>query len=81
VESATPIRGALDEKNEVYMKAVAMEEGNDEDELDPESAVPARPTLRMHALRSGLVMILVIVSQSLGVAKVSCQPIQILRSS
>jgi hypothetical protein len=72
-DAPTPVRGALDEKNEVYIKAVALEEGHssDEEDEDLEGTVAPRPTLRLHSLRTGIVMILVIVSQSLGVMKVS----------
>jgi hypothetical protein len=62
-------RGALDEKNEIYMKAVAMEEGN-EDEEDVESGVPPRPITNVASIKVGLAIILVIVAQIAGIANV-----------
>ena len=61
--------GTLDEKNEIYMKAVAMEEG-DEDEEEVESGVPPRPITNVASLKIGLAMILVIVTQIAGIANV-----------
>ncbi|KAH6999207.1 glycosyl transferase family group 2-domain-containing protein [Ilyonectria sp. MPI-CAGE-AT-0026] len=60
------VRGGIDEKNEVYKKAVALEEGDGE---DVESAVPPRPRLRIHAFKIGFAIMLVIVTQSLAVSK------------
>lgn len=51
----------------MYKKAVALEEGDDE---DVESAVPTRPRLRIHAFKIGFAIMLVIVTQSLAVSKV-----------
>ncbi|KAF7543007.1 hypothetical protein G7Z17_g11092 [Cylindrodendrum hubeiense] len=65
----TPIRGALDEKNEIYQAAFKVEEGEGEIEEDLEGNPPVRPALRVHSFRIGLVMILVILTQGLGVAK------------
>jgi hypothetical protein len=67
---ATPIRGAIDEKNEVYKRAIEVEEGKEDDDADVEGNQPARPVLRVHSVRIGLVMILVLVTQSLGIARV-----------
>lgn len=63
--------GALDEKNEIYMKAVAMEEG-DEDDQDIESGLPPRPITNVASIKVGLAMILVIVTQMAGIANVRC---------
>jgi hypothetical protein len=61
--------GTLDEKNEIYMKAVAMEEG-DEDEEEVESGIPPRPITNVASFKIGLAMILVVVTQIAGVANV-----------
>ena len=63
------VRGALDEKNEVYIKAVALEEADGDDE-DLEKGLPPRPTNRMHTVKISLAIMLVILTQTLGVAKV-----------
>ncbi|KAF4984005.1 hypothetical protein FZEAL_710 [Fusarium zealandicum] len=65
----TPVRGAIDEKDEVYQRAIKVEEGEGDSDEDLEGKQPVRPTLRLHSLRIGLVMILVILTQSLGVAR------------
>lgn len=67
----TPVRGAIDEKDEVYRRAIKVEEGEGEGEEDIEGKQPVRPVLRVHSLRIGVVMILVILTQSVGVSKVS----------
>ena len=69
----TPIRGALDEKHEVYSKAVALEEGGDEDEtaVDLEGNLAPRPAHRIHAFKISFAIMLVILTQSLGVSRVS----------
>lgn len=64
------VRGALDEKNAVYSKAVALEEAEDEDSDDLEKALPPRPEGRVHAIKVSVAIMLVIVSQCLGVSKV-----------
>lgn len=68
----TPVRGAIDEKDEVYQRAIKVEEGEGEGEEDIEGKQPVRPVLRVHSFRIGVVMILVILTQSVGVSKVSC---------
>lgn len=66
------VRGALDEKNEVYIKAVALEEGTGEDDDgDLEAELPVRPTARVHSIKVSLAIMLVILTQILGVSKVS----------
>ncbi|KAF4963889.1 hypothetical protein FSARC_8142 [Fusarium sarcochroum] len=67
---ATPavIRGALDEKNEVIQRAVALEE-NEDDNDDLERDAPARPKLKIHAFKISLAIMLVIITQSLGITK------------
>ncbi|KAH9893699.1 glycosyl transferase family group 2-domain-containing protein [Xylariomycetidae sp. FL2044] len=68
--SASFIRGGLDEKNEVYMKAVALEEGADNNDAeDIEANVAPRTTSRIHSIKIGLAIMLVIITQFLGVAK------------
>jgi hypothetical protein len=67
---ATPVRGAIDEKNDVYRRAIQVEEGEDDEDSDLEAAQAPRPELRLHSVRIGLVMILVVLTQSLGVSKV-----------
>lgn len=70
----SPVRGAIDEKNEVYRRAIEVEEGkDDDDDEDVENNQPVRPTLRIHSIRIGIVMILVVLTQALGVSKVSSQ--------
>ncbi|KAL5351998.1 hypothetical protein ACLOAV_003862 [Pseudogymnoascus australis] len=64
------VRGALDEKNEVYIKAVALEEGTGEDDDgDLEAELPVRPTARVHSIKVSLAIMLVILTQILGVSK------------
>ncbi len=65
------VRGAINENKEVYRRAIEVEEGKEEGEEDVENNLPARPTLRIHSIRIGIVMILVVVTQSLGVSRVS----------
>ncbi|KAH6975841.1 glycosyl transferase family group 2-domain-containing protein [Ilyonectria destructans] len=65
----TPVRGAIDEKNEVYQLAIKVEEGEGEGDEDLEGKPPVRPALRVHSVRIGIVMILVILTQSMGVSK------------
>jgi hypothetical protein len=68
--TSTPVaRGDLDEKNEVYQRAVALEEREDEDD-DIEMNLPARPRLKTHAFKISIAIMLVIITQSLGVIKV-----------
>jgi hypothetical protein len=61
----------LDEKNEIYMKAVAMEEGDDEDDVDLEAELPPRPVARIHTVKISSAIVLVVASQFLGISKVS----------
>jgi hypothetical protein len=73
--AGTPVRGAIDEKNEVYKRAIEVEEGKDDDEdEDVENNQPVRPTLRIHSIRIGIVMILVVLTQALGISKVNFHP-------
>jgi hypothetical protein len=65
------VRGALDEKQDIYSKAVALEEGEEEDAPDLEQNVAPRPALRMHSIKISLAIMLVILTQALGVARVS----------
>jgi hypothetical protein len=67
----TPVRGALDEKNDIYMKALALEEGNGEDDIDLEKELPPRPVARIHTLNVSTAIILVLVTEFLGISKVS----------
>ncbi|KAF5554620.1 hypothetical protein FMEXI_1902 [Fusarium mexicanum] len=62
------VRGGLDEKNEIFQRAVALEE-NEDDEDDVERAAAPRPKLKMHAFKVTVAIMLVIVTQSLGVTK------------
>lgn len=67
------VRGGLDEKNNIYRKAIALEEKGDDDDdssVDIEGNAPVRPTLRMHAVKVSIAFMLIIVTQSLAVAKV-----------
>lgn len=63
------IRGVLDEKNEVIMKAIALEEGVDDDE-DIEVELPLRLVVRVYLVKVSLAIILVIVWQTLRISKV-----------
>jgi hypothetical protein len=65
------VRGALDEKQAIYSKAVALEEGEDDDSPDLEQNLAPRPALRIHAIKISLAIMLVILTQSLGVSRVS----------
>jgi hypothetical protein len=79
VFAGTPIRGAIDEKNAVYRRAIEVEEGKDDDDLeDIENNAPVRPTLRIHSIRIGIVMILVVLTQALGISKVCCRSVPFL---
>jgi hypothetical protein len=68
----TPVRGAIDENNEIYQAAIKVEEGGDDDDGDIEGKAPRRPTLYVHSVRIGIVMILVILTQAVGISRVSC---------
>ncbi|GFF80523.1 hypothetical protein IFM53868_02877 [Aspergillus udagawae] len=67
--ASPPVRGALDEKQDIYSKAVALEEGEEEDAPDLEQNVAPRPALRMHSIKISLAIMLVILTQALGVAR------------
>ncbi|KAL2670060.1 hypothetical protein Neosp_014941 [[Neocosmospora] mangrovei] len=67
VPTPAVVRGGLDEKNEVFQRAVALEENEDENE-DVEGT-PIRPKLKMHAFKISLAIMLVIITQSLGITK------------
>ncbi|KAF5633200.1 hypothetical protein F25303_9232 [Fusarium sp. NRRL 25303] len=64
----TPVRGAIDERNEVYQAAIKVEEGGEGDE-DVEGQELKRPTLLVHSFRIGIVIMLVILTQSVGVSR------------
>lgn len=68
-----PVRGALDEKHEIYSKAVALEEGIEEDNtpVDLEGNLAPRPAHRIHAFKISFAIMLVILTQALGVSRVS----------
>jgi hypothetical protein len=68
VSTPAIVRGGLDEKNEVFQRAVALEENEDDNE-DVEGT-PVRPKLKMHAFKISLAIMLVIITQSLGITKV-----------
>ncbi|KAF5021882.1 hypothetical protein F66182_6073 [Fusarium sp. NRRL 66182] len=68
-EHNTPVRGAIDEKDEVYQRAIKVEEGGDDGDEDLEGKQLVRPTLRVHSFRIGIVMMLVILTQSVGVSR------------
>lgn len=53
-DSAMPVRGALDEKHEINSKAVALEEGADDDDPDLEAGTSPRPILRVHSFKISL---------------------------
>ncbi|KAK6069768.1 hypothetical protein SCUP234_10523 [Seiridium cupressi] len=63
------LRGGLDEKNEIYMEAVALEEGEENDAGDLEANQAPRPAARLHSVKISLAIMLVIITQSLGVSK------------
>lgn len=67
------VRGALDEKHEIYSKAVALEEGTEEDDtpVDLEGNLAPRPAHRIHAFKISFAIMLVILTQALGVSRVS----------
>ncbi|KAK9413593.1 hypothetical protein SUNI508_11802 [Seiridium unicorne] len=67
--SPSVVRGGLDEKNEIYMKAVALEEGEEDDAGDLEANQAPRPAARLHSVKISLAIMLVIITQSLGVSK------------
>jgi hypothetical protein len=53
------------------MKALALEEGNGEDDIDLEKELPPRPVARIHTLNVSTAIILVLVTEFLGISKVS----------
>jgi hypothetical protein len=53
------------------MKALALEEGDIEDDVDLEGELPLRPVARTHTLKVSFAIILVIVTQFLGISTVS----------
>lgn len=63
-------RGAIDENDRIYKEAIALEEGVDDDAVDLEGNAPKRPELLIHAFRTGLTIMLVIITQCLSIAKV-----------
>ncbi|KAF4469506.1 hypothetical protein FALBO_3597 [Fusarium albosuccineum] len=64
------VRGAINEKDEVYKKAVALEEGVDDDDAsDMEGNAPSRPTLRMHSFKMTFTVMLVIITQAISISK------------
>ncbi|KAJ5160387.1 uncharacterized protein N7482_007391 [Penicillium canariense] len=67
----TLVRGALDEKHEVYSKAVALEEGVEDDEtpVDLEGNLAPRPVHRIHTFKISFAIMLVVLTQSLGVSR------------
>ncbi|KAL2838983.1 glycosyl transferase family group 2-domain-containing protein [Aspergillus pseudoustus] len=68
--SAGLVRGALDEKHDLYSRAVALEERGDEDEEpDLEKALAPRPVIRVHAVKISMAIMLVIITQALGVSR------------
>lgn len=69
ISETAPVRGALNEKSDVYIKAAALEERTEEDE-DLEAALPPRPMARVHSIKISLAIMLVILTQFLGVSKV-----------
>jgi len=71
ITPSAPVRGALNEKHELYSKAVALEEGGDENDMDLEAASAPRPAIRIHAFKISFAIMLVILTQSLGVSRVS----------
>lgn len=68
VPTPAVVRGGLDEKNEVFQRAVALEEN--EDEHEDVEGTPVRPKLKMHAFKISMAIMLVIITQSLGITKV-----------
>jgi hypothetical protein len=68
----------LDEQNDIYMRAVALEERASEDDDDLEGALPPRPVSKMHTIKISLAIVLVILTQSLGISKVSHIALSIL---
>ncbi|KAL5327520.1 hypothetical protein ACEPPN_005219 [Leptodophora sp. 'Broadleaf-Isolate-01'] len=68
ISETAPVRGALNEKSDVYIKAAALEERTEEDE-DLEAALPPRPMARVHSIKISLAIMLVILTQFLGVSK------------
>ncbi|KAJ4248395.1 hypothetical protein NW762_012732 [Fusarium torreyae] len=66
---ATPIRGAINEKDEIYQRAIKVEEGEGDSDEDIEGKELVRPTLIVHSFRIGIVMMLVILTQSVGVSR------------
>jgi hypothetical protein len=69
-----PVRGAINEKDAVYRRAIEVEEGLDGTEADLSGKLSPRPVLRIHSLRIACVMVLVIVAQSQGISRVSLHP-------
>ncbi|KAK7421131.1 hypothetical protein QQZ08_010060 [Neonectria magnoliae] len=69
-EPESVVRGAINEKDEIYKIAVRMEEGVDDDASILEGQMPSRPTFRMHSVKMALTTMLVIITQAISVSKV-----------
>ncbi|KAJ5593912.1 uncharacterized protein N7459_000120 [Penicillium hispanicum] len=67
--SSVLVRGALNEKEAIYSKAVALEEGEEEDGVDLEGNVAPRPVLRVHTIKISIAVMLVIITQCLGISR------------
>ncbi|PMD21641.1 hypothetical protein NA56DRAFT_625597 [Hyaloscypha hepaticicola] len=65
----TTVRGALNEDDELFAKAVALEEGAGEDEDDVEGSLPKRPVSRVHSVKISIAMMLVVFTQAVGISK------------
>lgn len=64
--AATP--GELDEKNEVYIKALKIEEPDDDEDLESVE-IPKRPISHVHSIKVGLAMMLVTLTVAVALSK------------
>jgi hypothetical protein len=72
----TTVRGALNEDDELFAKAVALEEGAGEHEDDVEGSLPKRPVSRVHSVKISIAMMLVVFTQAVGISKVRSSYVQ-----
>lgn len=61
----------MDEKCEVYIRAVRLEEMEEEEDIEVGSMPPPRPITNLRAVSVGMAAALVIITQGIGLSTVS----------
>lgn len=66
------MRGDFDDKKDVFVRAIELEEGGSEDDVDDVEAgsLPLRREARLHAVKTSLSVALAVLAQFLGIAEV-----------